>query len=338
MTGRSALAALGVVYLAVFAAGFLAPYDPVQQNRAHAFAPPTRLRFIDAAGTLHLRPFVYDLVQSSDVPGTYEEDRSRPYFIRFLVPGASYRVAGMFVSDRHLFGTDRPASVFLMGTDDYGRDLFSRLLHGGRISLLAGLLGAAVSLLAGVLLGTLAGFYGSWVDDAIMRLSELFLALPWLYLLLAVRMMLPLHIEPGQTFLLLVAVLALVGWARPARLVRGVVLSAKRRDYVVAARSAGASDAHLLFRHVLPQLRGLALTQAALLVPQYTLAEVTLSFFGLGVGEPAPSWGNLLASLQRYHVLASYWWLFVPALALVPVFWLYYVLADLLHQQAAHTS
>jgi peptide/nickel transport system permease protein len=327
MTGRTIPALLGVVYVAVLAAGFLTPYDPLHQNRDHAFAPPTRLHFVDAAGTLHVRPFVY---APDGGTGT-----SSP--VRFFVRGNPYRIAGLFSSDRHLFGTDGAVPLFLLGTDEYGRDVFSRLLYGGQISLLAGLLGAALSLSAGVLFGTLAGFYGSWVDDAVMRVAELFLALPWLYLLLAVRMMLPLHVEPGATVLLLVGVIALVGWARPARLIRGLVRQTTSRDYVLAARSIGASDRQLLWRHVLPQLRGVTLTQAALLVPQYTLAEVTLSFFGLGVGEPVPSWGNMMASLQRYHVLASYWWMFVPALAMVPVFLLYYLLADRLHQQAAYS-
>jgi peptide/nickel transport system permease protein len=331
---RWLLGLLAFVYLVVLAAGFVAPYDPLAQDREFPYAPPTRLRFTDATGRWHLRPFAYRLARRTDAIGHYEEDRNRAYPIRVFVRGAPYEIAGLFVFDRHLFGTESPTRVFVLGTDEYGRDLFSRFLHGGQISLLAGLLGAGLSLALGVLLGTVAGFYGSWADEAIMRLGELFLALPWLYLLLAVRMMLPLHIDPGQTFLLLVAVVALVGWARPARLVRGLVLSARMREYVLAARSFGASDLQVLWRHVLPQLRGIALTQAALLVPQFTLAEVTLSFFGLGVGEPVPSWGNLLASLQRYHVLTSYWWMFLPAFALIPVFLLYYLLADSLHRRA----
>lgn len=327
MTGRPLLALLGIIYAGVVAAGFLTPYDPLVQNRDDAFASPTRVRFVDAQGVLHLRPFVYGSSHSPDTA----------YPVQFFVRGDPYRIAGVFASDLHLFGTPGPARVFLLGTDQYGRDVFSRLVHGGQISLLAGLLGAGLSLAAGILLGTLAGFYGSWVDEAIMRVAELFLALPWLYLLLAVRMMLPLHMEPGQTVLLLIAVIALVGWARPARLVRGFVLHTKVREYVLAARSLGASDVQLIWRHVLPQLRGITLTQAAVLVPQYTLAEVTLSFFGLGVAEPVPSWGNMLASLQRYHVLASYWWMFLPALALIPLFLLYYLLADRIHQQTAYS-
>jgi len=199
--------------------------------------------------------------------------------------------------------------------------------------LAAGLIAAALSVLLGIIIGGLAGFYGGWIDDLLMRGGELFLALPWLYLLFAVRAALPLHIAQWQVFLLLIVVIGLVGWARPARLIRGVVLSAKERNFVVAARAFGASDAYLLRRHVLPQTYGVVLTQMALLIPQYVLAEVTLTFLGLGVGEPMPSWGSLLASLQQYYVLSSYWWMFLPALLLIPVFLAYYMAADALQER-----
>src|SRR3974377_1051109 len=160
-----------------------------------------------------------------------------------------------------------------------------------------------------------------------MRTSEVFLVLPWLYLLFAVRAFLPLRMSPVGTFLLLIAIIGAVGWTRPARLVRGIVLSTKERNYVLAARGFGASDWYLLRRHVLPQTRGVLLTQAAILIPQYILAEVTLSFLGLGVSEPVPSWGNLLSALQQYSVLTSYWWMILPGFLLVLVFLGYYVLA-----------
>jgi peptide/nickel transport system permease protein len=335
MQARAAGGLLCVVYLTTIVAGFVAPDDPATQNRALAFVPPTRLHFQDRAGRLHLRPFVYALSSPSAPFQEYEEDRSRMYPVRFFVRGAPYRLAGIIDADRHLFGTGSPTRLFLMGSDEYGRDQFTRFLYGGQISLFAGLLGAGLSLGVGLLLGGLAGLYGAYVDEVIMRVAELFLALPWLYLLLAARMTLPLHLEPAQAFLLILALMGLIGWARPARVIRGIVLSAKLQDYVVAARSLGASDLYLLRRHVLPQVRGIAVTQGALLVPQYILAEVTLSFFGLGVAEPVPSWGNMLASLQRYPVLASYWWMFVPGVALIPVFLLYYALADALHQRSA---
>jgi peptide/nickel transport system permease protein len=333
MSARAALllglASLAAIHLAALGAGFLAPYGPTEQNRSLAYAPPTRLRFVDAEGRFHFRPVVHPLVRSGP-GGAYEEDRRRSYRLLFLVRDPP-DVAGAPAGRLHLFGVEEPARLFLLGTDGFGRDQLSRLLHGARISLFAGLMATVLSLGVGWLLGTLAGYYGRWLDSVLMRCAELFLALPWLYLLFAVRAVLPLHVSPGQAFLLLVLVIGLVDWARPARLVRGVVLSARERNYVLAARGFGASDLYLIRRHIAPQTFGLLLTQAALLAPQYILAEVTLSFLGLGVSEPVPSWGNMLAALQQYHVLASYWWMWLPGLALVPVFLGYYALSEALH-------
>jgi peptide/nickel transport system permease protein len=219
-----------------------------------------------------------------------------------------------------------------MGTDGYGRDLFSRILYGGQISLFAGLVATLLTLALGMSLGTLAGFYGSWLDAAVMRCVDIFLALPWLYLLLALRAFLPLHVGPVEAFLMLVAVIGTVGWARPARLIRGVVLSAKERSHILAARSFGAANFYLLRRHIFPETRDVVLTQAALLIPQYILAEVTLSFLGLGVGEPVPSWGSMLTSLQQYHVLVSKWWMFFPGLVLILVFLSYGLMSNALQQ------
>lgn len=331
---RLGLLTLAAIHVLVLFAGFFAPYGFPTQNRTLPFAPPTRLHLVDADGRLHLRPFVYGIAERPGSLGVYDEDPSEVYPVRFIVEGDRWSIPGLLAGRRHLFGVDEPGRIFLLGSDGYGRDQLSRLLYGGQISLVAGLLAAGLSLGAGLVLGTLAGFYGRWLDAAIMRGAELFLALPWLYLLFAVRAVLPLHVGPGQAFLLLVLVIGLIDWARPARLIRGVVLSARERDYVRAARGFGASDLYLMRRHVVPQTFGVLLTQAALLIPQYILAEVTLSFLGLGVSEPVPSWGNMLAALQHYHVLASYWWMWVPGLALVPVFLAYYVLADALHRRA----
>lgn len=326
-------ALLAALHGVVLLAGFFAPYDPAMQNRESPYAPPARLHFADQRGHFHLRPFLYAWVSPAGAYGEYEEDHSRAYSVRFFVGGSPYKIAGLLPARLHLFGIDDPGQIFVLGSDAYGRDLFSRMLYGGQISLLAGLLATGLSLGLGLVLGALAGFYTGWVDEVLMRGAELFLALPWLYLLFAIRAFLPLEISPAQAFLLLVLVIGMIGWARPARLVRGVVLSARERDYVCAARGFGASDIYLLRRHVLPQTFGLLLTQAALLVPQYILAEVTLSFLGLGVGEPVASWGNLLSSLQRYDVLASYWWMYLPGLALLPFFFGYTALAHALHEE-----
>ena len=318
---------------AILFAGFVAPYDFSAQDRELPFAPPSRIHFIDARGNFHVRPFVYGLKDDPQNYGSYQTDFQKVYALRFLVKGSPHRLAGLFASRTHLFGTDAPGRVFLLGTDGYGRDQFSRLLYGGQVSLAAGWIAAALSILFGAMVGGLAGFYGGWLDEVLMRGGELFLALPWLYLLFAVRAALPLQVAQWQVFLLLVVVIGLIGWARPARLIRGIVLSAKERNFVTAARAFGASDGYLLRRHVLPQAYGVILTQMTLLVPQYILAEVTLTFLGLGVGEPMPSWGSLLSSLQQYYVLASYWWMFLPALLLIPVFLAYYSAADALQER-----
>jgi peptide/nickel transport system permease protein len=320
------LAALVVIHVVVLLAGFFAPYDFASQNRSLPFAPPTRFHLMDARGKLHLRPFVYRWKAVTGTATAYREDQSVAYPVRFFVSGAEYKILGIVASRRHLFGAEEPARVFLIGSDAYGRDQFSRLLYGGQISLFAGLLATAISLILGVVIGVASGYYGGWVDEVLMRGAELFLALPWLYFLFAVRAFLPLHTAPNQVFLLLIVVIGLIGWARPARLIRGVVLSAKEREYVLAARGFGASDFYLLRRHILPQVLGVTLTQAAIFIPRYILAEVALSFLGLGVTEPAPSWGNMMATLQHYYVLESYWWMFLPALTLIPVFLAYYSL------------
>ena len=323
---------LAVIHFLVLLAGFFSPYDFAAQDRELPYCPPTRIHWVNKDGRLLWHPFVYRWVERVGEFQRYQEDQRIPYPIHALTRGAKYTVGGVVTWDRHLFGVDPPARVFLMGSDAYGRDLFSRLLFGGQISLFAGLVATLLSLTFGVILGTLAGFYEGWLDALIMRCVELFLALPWLYLLLALRGLLPLRTSPQQAFLLFIIVIGLVGWARPARLIRGVVLSVKQRKHLLAARSFGASDLYLVRCHILPEIRGLLLTQAALLIPQYVLAEVTLSFLGLGVGEPVPSWGGMLATLQQYHVLISKWWMFFPGLILIPLILSYGMLSNSLQE------
>jgi peptide/nickel transport system permease protein len=330
------LVVLIALHCVVAAAGFFAPYDPVEQDRERPYLPPMRLHVIDARGHFHLRPFFYALQPREGSFDQFEENTATIIALKFFEPGARYHLLGFVPSGRHLFGAGATsARIYLLGTDAYGRDQLSRILYGGQVSLLAGLLGASVTLLLGALVGMIAGYCGGWRDELLMRVAELFLALPWLYLLFALRAFLPLTVRPLEAFLLVVVVIALVGWARPARLVRGVVLSVKERDFVRAARGFGASNLYLLRRHILPETASVLLTQAAILVPQFVLAEMTLSFLGLGVPEPTSSWGNLLASLQQYNVLVSYWWMYLPALAIVPFFLGYLSLASALQERTA---
>ena len=336
------IALLAGLHLVLMFAGFFAPYDPTTQDRELPYAPPTRLHFKDSSG-LHLRPFVYEWtsVLGSDQPDSsqessqesYKEDRSHAYPIRFCVSGPSYKLLGIYEVSAHLFGVAEPGKILLFGTDGYGRDELSRVLFGGQISVAAGITATFIALLAGSILGIIAGYYGRWIDESLMGVTELFLSLPWLYFLLGVRAFLPLHLSTIRTFFLLTGVIGLIGWARPARLVRGIVLSSRNRNYVLAARGFGGSDFYILRRHILPETFGVLLTQAALLVPRYIAAEVTLSFFGLGVNEPVPSWGNMLSTLQQYSVLVSYGWLLTPACALVVTSVIYSSLADVFHSR-----
>lgn len=310
---RITLACMAAVH-AVFAfAQFVAPYDYAEQRRDYPYAPPTRVHLFGAQGHFHTRPFVYGLMPDGN--GGYREDLARVYPLRFRLPGK-------------LFGVDEPGVLFVLGSDGYGRDVFSRMLHGGRVSLLTGLVAALIALTLGVSAGAAAGFYGGWTDRLLMRGAEVVMALPWLYLLLGVRAMLPLRISGWESFGLVVAIIGGIGWVRPARIVRGVALSARERGYVAAARGFGASNLYLIRRHVLPATGGAVLAQAVTLVPHFILAEVTLSFLGLGAGEPLPSWGAMLAEARQYHALTQYPWLLAPAFAALPILLGYMVLAD----------
>lgn len=315
---RAVLWAAGAVlvatHLAVLFAEFLSPYDPTFQNRARPYEAPTRVNIADRQGRIHWRPFVTDPVAGEAA-------------IRFFVHGAPYRLMGLFKTDRHLFGVEAPAAIFPLGTDEYGRDQLSRLLYGGRISLLAALIATVISLGLAVLLGVTAGFFGGWHDDLIMRLAELFLAVPWLYLLLAVRAAFPLAWSPASSFLILIGLLGAVGWAGPARLIRGIVLTVKEREYVYAARGFGVSNFQIVLRHILPETYQVLLVQASVLAPRYILAEVTLSFLGLGAAEPLPSWGSMLSSLRHIPVITSCWWIVSPCLVLLPVLMSYSALS-----------
>ncbi|HKW34650.1 MAG TPA: ABC transporter permease [Candidatus Acidoferrum sp.] len=322
---------LVALHAIVIFAGFFAPCDPIEQDRKSPYLPPMRVHFVDALGHFHARPFVYAMQLREGTFDQYVENAARPLRLRFLVHGARYQLLGFVPMRLHLFGAENER-IYLLGSDSYGRDQLSRFLYGGQVSLFAGLLGAGITLVLGLCIGALAGFYGGWRDDLLMRLAELFLALPWLYLLFALRAFLPLAVSPLQAFFLIIAVLGGVGWARPARLVRGVVLSAKETDFVRAARGFGATGGYLLRRHILPEASSVLLTQAVILVPQFVLAEMTLSFVGLGVPEPVPSWGSLLSSLQQYSVLVSYWWMYLPGLIMVPFFLGYLGLGSWLQQ------
>ena len=324
---RAVLLVTAVLHLPLLAGEAIAPNPPDRQHRWLPYAAPTRLHVVDAEGRLHLRPFVYPVVEAR--PGVTVEDRTRPAPLRLLPRCEPYRLWGLVRLERRLVGVDPPAVLLPLGADAYGRDVLARLLVGGRLSVGAGLLAAGLAVGLGSLIGAAAGLTGGLAGAAVSRLTELFLALPWLYLLLGARALLPLSISPTGAFLLVVVLIGAVGWPRPAHLVQATVRAARSAGWVDAARGFGASRGYLLRRHLLPAAAPVVLTQAALLVPQYVLAEVALSFLGLGVTEPAASWGNMLTEAQRLHVLTAAPWLLSPAAALLALNLCYHRLAAL---------
>jgi peptide/nickel transport system permease protein len=308
-------ALLGLFYACALFASFLGPYRPDEMDRARFFHPPQRLHWRDAGGRIHLLPFVHPTVEAGVFE--YREDRSRIQPLHLFVHGAPYRLLGILTSDRHLYGVDPPGRVYLLGTDSFGRDEWSRLLFGAQISLTVGLVGIAISFTLGLLLGGVSGYFGGWVDTLIMRSTELLLTIPGLYLIIALRQVFPNDLPSQQVYLGIVAILAFIGWASLARIIRGMVLSIKRQEYVAAAQALGMSRLRIIARHILPNTMSFVIVAATITVPGYILGEVVLSFLGVGVQEPSASWGNMLAQARSIRVLTSFpWLLFAPGTAI----------------------
>jgi len=224
------------------------------------------------------------------------------------------------LEQQRVLASAAPNAAHWLGTDDYGRDVLSRFLAGASWSIVTGVMSTAVVLLLGWAAGGLAGFRGGWLDNLIMRLSEVFLSVPWLYVLIGLRAVLPLNMKPRAAVASMLFVIALVSWARPARLVRGLVLSLSERGYVEAARGFGVAGWRVFLRHVLPGTYGLLIAQALVIFPRFVLAEVTLSFLGLGVGQPDPSWGELILGLKQAYLLPEQWWRVLPVCLMFPLF------------------
>ncbi|HVP15161.1 MAG TPA: ABC transporter permease [Terriglobales bacterium] len=309
-------ALLAAFYALAVLAPFVAPYPPDELDRSRFYHPPQSLHWRDVQGRFHLRPYVRPTEPGSE-PLRYREDPRRALPLRFFVHGAPYRVPGLGRLDLHLFGVDPPARVNLLGTDAAGRDELSRLLSGAQVSLTVGLVGIAISFALGLLLGGLSGYMGGWIDALVMRLAELLLSVPGLFLLIALRAVFPAEMPSRQVYLAIVAILGLIGWAGLARVVRGMALALRRTDYVIAAEALGMSRLRIIVRHVLPNTISFVIVAATVSVPAYILGEVFLSFLGVGVQEPAASWGNMLQQARSLRVLTDFPWLLAaPGVAL----------------------
>ncbi len=310
----AALIVLIILYVAIFFADFLAPYSKEFSDRHRAYAPPSPVFTIDENGKFS-RPYTYNYIRSfnpEEFKISYKLDRSRKYYLKFFSKGEEYKFLGLVPMNIHLVTVEPEGRLFLLGTDINGRDVYSRILFGGRISLTIGFLALFISFPLGMLYGGISGYLGGIVDNIMMRISEAIMSIPSFYLLIILAAILPANMTSIQRFALIVVILALIGWAGFSRVVRGMVLSIKKQEYVQAAESIGASKRRIIIKHLLPQTLSYVIVAMTLSVPSYILAESGLSFLGLGIQQPDASWGNMLKEAQEYVNIIYRPWLLTP--------------------------
>lgn len=311
---RIALVVLGVIYFALLFADFIAPYTKDFSDRTMAYVPPSKVFTIDQNGKLS-KPYTYNYIREFN-PQTleieYNLDRSQKHYMKFFSQGEPYKFLGLIPMKRHLVTTDANGRLFLLGTDINGRDVFSRLLFGGRISMTIGFLALFVLFPIGLLYGGISGYFGGKIDMIMMRFAEAVMSIPSFYLLIILASILPSGMTSTQRFLLIVIILALIGWAGFARVVRGMVLSIKNQEYIQAAQSIGASKMRIITKHILPQTTSFVIVAMTLSIPSYILSESGLSFLGLGIQQPDASWGNMLKEAQEFTNILYRPWLLTP--------------------------
>lgn len=332
-----------IFYLAVIGAEFIAPYDPYASQPDGALLPPTQIYWRDREGQFigpHVYPTTLGPVDLKTGDRQLMQAFDQPSQLRLFVQGSEYRLlqvklplptqfsltepkieevqifAGIPLH-WHLFGADGAGKINLLGTDEQARDQFSRLLYGGRVSLSIGLIGIAVSFPLGMLVGGIAGYFGGTVDSILMRLVEVLMTVPSIYLLVTLTVVLPPGLSSSQRFLMIILITSFIRWASLARVIRGQVLSIKEREFVQAARAMGGKSLYIILRHVLPQTATYVVIAATLSIPDFIAAESVLSLIGLGIQQPDPSWGNMLSIATNASVLVLQPWLVIPPALLI---------------------
>lgn len=311
------------MYICAIFAPLIAPYGQTERHRGYTYVPPQRVRFRDENG-FSLRPFVHPLTVEVDMESfqrIYVENTDTRIPIKFFVHGTEYKVLGLFSCDLHLFGID-DGYVHLFGTDNLGRDVFSRVLYGAQISMSIGLVGVFLSLLLGLIFGGISGYYGGIVDNVIQRLIEVIRSFPEIPLWMALSAAIPADISPVLVYLGITIILSFIGWTALGRQVRSKVLALKSEDFVVAARLAGTSEPKIIVTHLIPSFMSHIIASLTLSIPSMILAETSLSFLGIGLRPPVVSWGVMLQQAQNVHTITMAPWLLIPG-----IFVILYVLA-----------
>jgi|HigsolmetaAR201D_1030396.scaffolds.fasta_scaffold03967_4 peptide/nickel transport system permease protein len=320
-------------YLTALFGNFLVPYTLDTRFARYIYLPPQPIHFFDEG---RFRPFVYGIKAefTKDLRRVFTIDYEQKIPVRFFAKGEPYKLFGFIPAERHLFVADEGGIVSLLGTDRQGRDMLTRVVLGSQISLTIGLVGVFLSLFFGTVMGVISGYYGGWIDTSIQRLIELVRCFPSIPLWMALAAALPSTWPPLRTYFAVTIILSLIGWTWLARQLRGIVLSLRQEDYIMAAKLAGASDARIIFRHLIPASFGQIIVVSTLAMPSMILAETSLSFLGLGLRPPLTSWGVLLQEAQNLESLALYPWVFAPALFIVVIVLAFNFLGDGLRDAA----
>jgi peptide/nickel transport system permease protein len=313
------LMVLVLAFLAIFA-DFFSPTPLEGVDLHNSFIPPQKVHFVDHEGNFHLRPFVYNYVYELD-PATFQvnwaEDTSKLYFIHFFVPGSEYKILGLIPTNIHLFGVEEGGTIYLLGTDKLGRDLWGKACEAGRISLSMSLFGTIISVLVGSVLGVASGYYGGRIDNGLQRFTEFVAAFPTLPLWMALAALVPKTADSFTIFVIMACIFALLSWTTLAREVRGKVLSLRETDFILAAKEMGASDLRIIFRHLYPNTLSHTIVILTLTIPNVILAESFLSFLGIGITEPLISWGLMMRNTQDIQTLGQNSWILAPIVFIV---------------------
>ena len=309
---------LSVMYIFAIFCGFISPYDPNKRFSEYSNFAPQKIHIMGEEGLQ--RPYIYG-VTSSRNPVTLEKeykiDKDKKLPIYFFIEGDTYNLLGLFKTNIHLFGVEGDNPIFIIGTDNLGRDLLSRTIYGARLSLSVGLIGVFLSLIFGLVIGGISGYFGGAVDNFIQRTIEFVLSIPKIPLWMALSSALPAHWSIIQVYFAITIILSFTGWVGLARVIRGQILSLREEDYISAARAFGANSGTIIFKHLLPNCVSYILVNVTLAIPRMIIAETGLSFLGLGLRPPAISWGVLLKQAQNIRAVADYPWYFIPALFVI---------------------